>query len=87
MHMDWYHPSAPALDQSILGVPFSGFPTPDSLLINGRSTCDGKADVMTVEPGKWYRLRVVNGALYAQLNLVVQVRVKGGVNPGAEEEA
>jgi len=61
---DWYQPSSKELVEGTLGYPFSGWPPPDTIHINGRTrvSCQTMAE-FAVEPRKWYYLRVTNGAL------------------------
>lgn len=74
---DWYHESPEELETY---VPFWG--EVQTSLINGATyikdapaSCDRKPMYeLWVKPRRWYRLRVVNGALLNALNFAVQVR-------------
>eukprot|EP00897_Mesotaenium_endlicherianum_P004752 jgi/Mesen1/4304/ME000022S03593 len=78
---DWNHESTVAMLRSMIDLPFIGYPVPHGLLINGRTGCRGTPYVLTVQPGKWYRLRIANTAMLASQNFQIQVPLPSLIAP------
>lgn len=70
--MDWYYDNTKGL---LSEVP--GWVTPDALLMNGRNHFPGcsktKPFKLVVKPRHWYRLHVINSALFTAFSFAIQV--------------
>jgi len=71
--MDWYYDNTKGL---LSNVP--GWVAPDALLMNGGNYFPGcpktKPFKLLVKPRRWYRLQVINSALFTAFSFAVQVR-------------
>lgn len=72
---DWFKESPQQLMNSITAPPYPGYPLPKALHINGKSLCSG-LQYFTVKPGCWYRMRIINTAMWASFNLKIEVRIE-----------